>query len=187
MLVLSNYWLFFIKQLILQYNSCVLGFLESAIYFVLLKLEQNVVLGFFAFFLRAIPVAYASSQARGWMWAEAAGLHHSHSNTGSEPHLLPTPQLMATPDPWSTEARDRNHILMNTSGIRFCCTTEMRFFCFLFFCFFVFSRAPPTANGGSQAMGLIGAVAASLRQSHSNARSKPRLRPTPQLMATLDS
>ena len=49
---------------------------------------------------------------------------------------------------------------------------------------FVFSRAAPTAYGGSQARGLIRAVAASLRQSHSNARSEPRLQPTPQLMAT---
>jgi len=41
-----------------------------------------------------------------------------------------------------------------------------------FFFFFVFSRVAPTAYGGSQARGLIGAVAASLRQSHSNAGSK---------------
>ena len=26
------------------------------------------------------------------------GLHHSHSNAGSEPHLQPTRQLMAMPD-----------------------------------------------------------------------------------------
>ena len=31
--------------------------------------------------------------------AAAAGLIHTHSNVGSEPHLRPTPQLMATPDP----------------------------------------------------------------------------------------
>ena len=40
-------------------------------------------------------------------------------------------------------------------------------------------RAAPTAFEGSQARGLIGAVAASLCQSHSNARSEPRLQPTP--------
>ena len=28
-----------------------------------------------------------------------AGLHHSHSNARSEPHLRPTPQLRAMPDP----------------------------------------------------------------------------------------
>ena len=42
------------------------------------------------------------------------------------------------------------------------------------------------AYGGSQARGLIGAVAAGLRQSHSNAGSEPRLRPTPQLTAMPD-
>ena len=42
------------------------------------------------------------------------------------------------------------------------------------------------AYGGSQARGLIGAVAASLHQSHSNAASELRLRPTPQLTAMPD-
>ena len=37
-----------------------------------------------------------------------------------------------------------------------------------------------------QVMGLIRAVATSLRQSHGNMGSKPRLRPTLQLMATQD-
>ena len=40
------------------------------------------------------------------------------------------------------------------------------------------------AYGSFQAKGRIGAVAASLHHSHSNARSKLHLRPTPQLMAT---
>ena len=35
--------------------------------------------------------------------------------------------------------------------------------------------AAPAAYGGSQARGLIGAVAASLRQRHSNTKSEPRL------------
>ena len=42
------------------------------------------------------------------------------------------------------------------------------------------------AYGGSQARGLIGAVAAGLRKSHSNLGSEPYLQPTPQLTATLD-
>ena len=53
----------------------------------------------FVFFLRATPMAYRSFQARGRIRATAVGLHHSHSNMGSEPHLRPTPQLMATLDP----------------------------------------------------------------------------------------
>ena len=36
---------------------------------------------------RATPVAYGGSQARSQIGAVAAGLHHSHSNVGSEPHL----------------------------------------------------------------------------------------------------
>ena len=47
-------------------------------------------------------------------------------------------------------------------------------------------RATPAAYGSSQARGWIGAVAARLRHRHSNARSKPCLQPTPQLMAMLD-
>ena len=42
------------------------------------------------------------------------------------------------------------------------------------------------ACGSSQARGQIGAVAASLRHSHSNARSELHLQPTPQLMTTPD-
>ena len=44
-------------------------------------------------------MAYGSSQARGRIGAEAAGLGHSHSNGGSKLHLRPMPQLMAMPDP----------------------------------------------------------------------------------------
>ena len=56
-------------------------------------------------------------------------------------------------------------------------------FSFFFFCHF---RATPTVYGSSQARGWIKAVATGLHHSHSNIRSKPRLRPTPQLTATLD-
>ena len=47
----------------------------------------------------AAPVAYGGSQSRGWIGDVAAGLRQSHSNSGSEPHLQPTPQLTAMPDP----------------------------------------------------------------------------------------
>ena len=49
--------------------------------------------------LRAPPVTFRGSQARGRLGAAAAGLHCSHSNSGSELHLGPTPQLTATLDP----------------------------------------------------------------------------------------
>ena len=52
--------------------------------------------------------------------------------------------------------------------------------------FFVLSRAAVMAYGSSQAKSLMGATAAGLQHSHSNARSELCLQPTPQLMAMLD-
>ena len=49
--------------------------------------------------VRAAPTAYGSSQNSGRIRAVATGLHHRHRNVRSEPHLLSTPQLSATPDP----------------------------------------------------------------------------------------
>ena len=67
----------------------------------------------------------------------------------------------------------------------FVCLNFFSFFLsFFFFCLF---RVAPMAYGGSQARGLIGAVAIGLHQSHSNTGSKLGLWPTPQLTATLDS
>ena len=57
---------------------------------------------------------------------------------------------------------------------------------FFFFWIFLSFRATPVACGGSQARGPIEAAAAGLHQSHNNAGSKSRLRPTPQLTAMLD-
>ena len=56
----------------------------------------------------------------------------------------------------------------------------------VFFGLFAISWAAPKAYGGSQARGLIGAIATGLRQSHSNAGSEPPLQPTPQLTAIPD-
>ena len=72
----------------------------------------------FIFFFRAAPVAYGSSQTRGWNGATAASLCHSHSNTRSKPHLWPTPQLWQQ---WIlnplSEARDWTCILLDTSWV----------------------------------------------------------------------
>ena len=57
---------------------------------------------------------------------------------------------------------------------------------FWFFFSSAFSRAALSAYGGSQARGLIGAIAAGLPHSHSNLGSKLHLQPTPQLTATQD-
>ena len=56
---------------------------------------------------------------------------------------------------------------------------------FLFY-FFGFFQDAPTAYGGSQARGEIGAIAAGLCHSHSKSGSKALLKPTPQLIAKLD-
>ena len=53
----------------------------------------------FILLFRATPMAYGVSQARGPRGATTVGLRHSHSNTGSKPHLRPTSQLMTSPDP----------------------------------------------------------------------------------------
>ena len=59
------------------------------------KMKKKIFFGLF----RTTPVAYGGSQARVQIGAVAAGLCHSHSNTGSKPRLQPTPQLTAMPDP----------------------------------------------------------------------------------------
>ena len=53
----------------------------------------------------------------------------------------------------------------------------------LFF-FSSFSRAVPTAYGGSQARGPIGAVAYGLHHSHSSSESEPQLMAVPDLLPT---
>ena len=57
---------------------------------------------------------------------------------------------------------------------------------FLFSLFFFLSTAAPTTYGGSQARGQIGAAAAGLHHSYSQARSETLLEPTLQLAAKPD-
>ena len=63
---------------------------------------------------------------------------------------------------------------------------QILFLFFFFFGLFAFSKAAPGAYGGSPARSLIGAAAAGLRQSHSNAGSELHLRPTQQFTAMPD-
>ena len=76
----------FISQLLLEKTLGGAEY-ESVFYFL-----------FFCLF-RAALAAYGGSQVRGPIGAVAAGLRHSHSNTGSGPRLQSSPQLTATPDP----------------------------------------------------------------------------------------
>ena len=59
----------------------------------------DLLLSFFLVFFGAAPTVYGGSQARGGIRAAAASLHSSHSNSGSEPCLRPTAQLMIMLDP----------------------------------------------------------------------------------------
>ena len=66
-----------------------------------------------------------SSRVRGWIRAGAAGLCHSNSNEGSKLHLEPTLQhtwQCQILNPLS-KARDRTHIIMDTSQVRYRWTT----------------------------------------------------------------
>ena len=85
----------FFKQVALIYASKQIALLMS---------QSKAVFSFpfflvFLFVFRAAPKAYGGSQARGQIRATAAGLCHSHSKSGSEPHLRPSPVLTAVPDP----------------------------------------------------------------------------------------
>ena len=63
-------------------------------------------------------MAYGSSQARGQFRAAAASLCHSHSSTGSKPHLWAALQLTAMLDPWSTEqGQDWTWVFMDASWV----------------------------------------------------------------------
>ena len=65
-----------------------------------------------------------NSQSRGRIRAAAVGLHHSHSNVGSEPCLLHTPQQLRADNPRSfnplNKARDGTRILMDPSQVCYC-------------------------------------------------------------------
>ena len=63
-----------------------------------------------SFFPMVTHTAYPGCQARGGIRAIAASLQHSHSNAGSKLHLPPTPQLMATPDPFPTQQSEGSNL-----------------------------------------------------------------------------
>ena len=93
-------------------------------------LIQFFILFIYLFILGLHPQQYGCSQASNWIGAAAAS--HSHNNSGSKPHLQPTPQLteMLILNPLS-EARDQIRVLMNTSWVCYhwvCTFLETDFF-----------------------------------------------------------
>ena len=79
------------------------------IYFILL------IYYYYFYRFKAAPTADGSFQARGRIGVAAAGLSHSHSNVGSEPHLWPTPQLMAT----LSRARNQTRVFIDTGWVHY--------------------------------------------------------------------
>ena len=72
-------------------DSLTLWATRNSKYSILMLLQMVCVVSFLALlFFRATPAAHGRSQARGWIRALAAGLHHSHSNAGSQLSLPPT-------------------------------------------------------------------------------------------------
>ena len=69
------------------------------------KYSNNAIYLFIYLFIfsRTAPAAHGGAQDMGLIRAVATSLHQRHSNSGSEPLLRPTPQLMATPNPQPTE------------------------------------------------------------------------------------
>ena len=107
----------------LRIFSCVLCFIlaveKSFVPFILFYFILFYFILFIYCLFRATLRAYGGSQARGPVGAVAASLCQSHSNSGSEPRLQPTPQLTTVLDhnPLS-ETRDRTRNLMVTSWFR---------------------------------------------------------------------
>ena len=93
---------------------------------------------YFCCLFRAVPAAYRGSQARGPIRATAAGLHHSHSATRSEPQLQPMQQLWQR---WILNPLTVPSLGSNLSLItpKMCTTagTPSIFFFFLSFCHFL--------------------------------------------------
>ena len=74
----------------------------------------------FLFLFRAAPVAHGHSQTRGGIRVVTTGLHHSHSNAGSEPCLWHNPQLTGNTGSltfWARPGIDWTWILTDTSGV----------------------------------------------------------------------
>ena len=70
------------------------------------------------FLCRATPAAYGSSWARGRIRAASAGLCHSYSNTGTQPHPPLTPQLKEMLDSSLTERCQGSNLHPHGDNIR---------------------------------------------------------------------
>ena len=138
--------------------------------------------------LRGLRIQRCHCCAAGWIPGLRTFTLHAHGKQKKQSWLI---------GKWGTEhschwlQREEKAVgLQRKRSLRVRCGSSLQAPCpstgpfpFLFFCLFVFSRATPVAYGGSQARGLMGAIAAGLCKSHRNARSE--LWPIPQLTAML--
>ena len=102
------------------------------------------------------------------------------------PNFVPTTTLLhffpiICPAPWQQPA-----LRPALSHSILCSDTRLFFLMLILPFFFFFLMDSCVEYGGSQARGLIGATAASLHHSHSNAGSELSLQSIPQLTATPD-
>ena len=115
------------------------------------KTPFGLLLKFLFFIFMAAPTAYGNSWARELNLSSSCNLCRTCSNAR---HLIHC----------ATEATPLDAFYF-----------ILFIYLFIYFPVFCLFRAEPVAYGGSQARSLVGAVAAGLPQSHSNARSKPCL------------
>ena len=108
---------------------------------------------------------------------EATTICSNRTTTPAEPPVwvIPTSVFGSCLFPFSEHSKSSSDFTCFSTNVASHSVIFVCLFCFVF----AFSRAALMACGGSQARGWIGAVAAGLRQSHSNAGSEPHLRPTP--------
>ena len=143
------------------------------------------------FLFRATPMTYRGSHScscwptpqpqQKWIPATSATYTAAHSSARAltrwvRPGIIPACSWMLVR--FVTTEPQGNYPSTSFPFPSFCPSLSLHFH--FLFCLF---RAEPTAYGGSQARVRIGAAAASLHNSHSNAGSKLHLRPTPQLTA----
>ena len=135
----------------------------------------------------------ATPATNGCFWA---GLKSERPASQPWQHWFPVTLLAAMPDPKPTDLclypyGDYIGFLTCWSTMEtlkslsqkwyFFSSVDMHFYHFIYF--FIF-KATPATFGSSLGRGQIRATAAGLHHSHSNARSEPRLKLTPQLKAT---
>ena len=114
-------------------------------------------------------------------------LPHTHSRAGSSVQSGPMASEVAYPLPTTLATLQSLCATSRVLHLVFPLPGKLLPQVFLFFpfhfLFFLLFRNAPTAYGGSQARGPIGATAADLHHSHGNWGSELRLQPTPQIIA----